>query len=74
MWSGFKGVATGLVAGIKGTTGGVVGTDDANFSTVSEAQDWGLLALVEPGEEAVASDPFSPEVAFSAFLHLARLF
>lgn len=73
------GVVTGLVAdidGIGGTTGGVVGTEEppANFSTVSEAHDCGLLALVEPGEEAVASDPFSPLVAFSAFLHFARRF
>ncbi len=30
--------------------------------------------MVEPGEDAVASDPLSPEVAFSAFLHFARLF
>ncbi len=71
------GVVTGLEAGMEGiggTTGGVVGTEDASLSTVSEAHDCGLLALVEPGDEAVASEPFSPEVAFSAFLHLARLF
>ena len=48
---------------------------------VSEAQDCGLLALVEPGDEAVAwfdSEPLSddppPEDAFSALRHFARRF
>lgn len=49
---------------------------------VSEAQDCGLLALVDPGEEAVAwfdSEPLSeeppePDDAFSALRHFARLF
>ena len=49
---------------------------------VSDAQDWGLLALVEPGDEAVAwfdSEPLSdeppdPDDAFSALRHLARRF
>lgn len=54
--------------------GGGVGTVGVVLSTDSEAHDCGLLAVVDPGEDAVASDPFSPEVAFSAFLHFARLF
>ena len=52
---------------------------------VSEAQDWGLLALVDPGDEAVAcvdSEPLSDELpppdppadAFSALRHFARRF
>jgi len=45
---------------------------------VSEAQDCGDEALVDPGEEAVAwpeSDPLSPDPeAFSAFRHFALLF
>lgn len=45
---------------------------------VSEAQDCGELALVEPGDEAVAwaeSVPLSLEpAAFSALRHLALLF
>jgi hypothetical protein len=44
---------------------------------VSDAHDWGELAVVEPGDEAVAwvESAFSLEPeAFSAFRHFARLF
>lgn len=61
--------------------GGVADVPDwvsLSAPVVSEAQDCGLLALVEPGEEAVASKPFSlpPDVLsyFSALRHLALLF
>lgn len=61
--------------GVAAMVGGIFST---GVEVVSEAQDCGELAVVEPGDEAVAcveSGPFSLEPdAFSAFRHLALRF
>lgn len=52
--------------------GGIFST---GVEVVSEAQDCGELALVDPGDEAWTESPLSPEPdAFSALRHLALLF
>lgn len=63
--------------GVAAMVGGILSTGVEEV--VSEAQDWGELALVEPGDDAVAwvesAPPFSLEPeAFSAFRHFALRF
>ena len=74
---GAEGAGGGGGGGVVGSVlGGILSTGVEEV--VSEAQDCGELAVVEPGDEAVAwveSPPLSPEPeAFSAFRHFARRF
>lgn len=71
-WGGFWSCGGPIGGGVAAILGGIFST---GVEVVSEAQDWGELALVDPGEEACTESPLSPELdAFSALRHLALLF